>query len=221
MRRWLWLPLGVLLGCGEPRDTPAFSGDGAGPDVVRAPGTSDETTTSAVLARKQADFGWGPSKCQAAPNGEATGYDVGQQIPRDMVFRDESGAPVQLAELCGARAVWLFFAHVWCPPCNEAGSMAEELALRYVDDEIAVVQVVVSDVNNLVPDAEDCATWRDTYDQLEALTLYDPVESYIDLELTDATALSVMLDKDQLIYTKFHGTDRDAFVQTLEAAAGL
>lgn len=200
----------VTATSGGGRSTGATTGSGGMP--------AGAETTAQSLARQQQENGWGPSFCRESPDGVTEGLGDEQRAPSDLTFRDCEGHDVDLAELCGADAVWLFFAHAWCPSCRSTGNRAEMLHDGFAGRNVASVQIVVEAGGGGPADEELCQRWRDDYEQGDVLTLFDPYGHHTPLVEGGYTALNVVLDEYHVITPKFHGSDGPTIETAIETA---
>jgi hypothetical protein len=164
-----------------------------------------DTSSGDSLEAQQAEQGWGPDACPDTPAGVSVGYEIGDQIG-DLVLYECAGEPVDLRELCGAEAVWLSFAHTWCPHCKKAGSEMERIHRSYVDAgvDLASASVVVEEITGKEPDEDDCSGWREEQGQDLVVTLYDDDRDSFVLWDENLTNLNVVLNRDRVILTKIH-----------------
>jgi hypothetical protein len=170
------------------------------------------------LADQQQSRGWGPDQCPALPVGLAVGYSIGDQLG-DLAFKDCDGQPFDVREVCGADAVWLSFAHAWCPHCQVNAEMMEDLHAELVEEgaDLASLNIVVEDGSFNPPTAQVCNDWRTEFQQSAVLTLYDDAGVSFLLWEESFTALNVVLNSDRIIRAKIHTDDRDRMQTAIES----
>lgn len=201
MRRWMLVL--TAMAC-----APA-GGDGVVGDMAG-------TTTREALTQLQDAYGWGPEAC-TSPGGVAQGVGRGEQLDGVTLLACD-GEPLPFTELCGADALWVTFSHAWCPHCRVQAESAEAIAGRFKAGRVAAVNVVVETPSRGVPNAADCAAWREGYGHGEVLTLFDPDQRSFVLWERNYTALSMTADADQVIVDKWHTDDEDDLVQQIRYA---
>jgi thiol-disulfide isomerase/thioredoxin len=189
-------------------------------DAAR-PGLADAAPDGA-LADDSAQTGspHGPAHCPAAPSGVTPGFDLGDQLaPR--TFKNCDGEPVSLDAYCGARGLWLFFAHGWCPHCQKTAGFMEGVVTDYAGAGLVGVNILMETGSGGVPDAGSCREWRDTFGLERAVTLYDDTGASAALWDTPYTALSVFVDRDRVIVHKAHSDDEAQIRGMLELVLGI
>lgn len=132
--------LGLLLACST--SAPSHDGD----TDLDAPGADTDGATDT-------DAG-------AGDRSGAIGGEVGDCAP-DFVLRDAEGVRHRLSDL-RVRVVALDLSTMWCTFCKQAAPTGESLHKAYGDD-LASVTVLWEDVDGNDPDADDLATWSETF----------------------------------------------------------
>jgi hypothetical protein len=160
-------------------------------------------TTAEALANERKAHGWGPGACPPPPQGVSVGIDTDQQI-MDFTVKDCEGHDVPLSDLCGAKSTWAFFAHSWCVPCQAVGAFGESVQHKYASRGLASIVVIVEGGTGMPPTKEDCQAWRDKFGENEVLTFFDPEQKTLQLFDNNNTTLSVFMDKDRVMWRKFH-----------------
>ena len=132
-------------------------------------------------------------------------------------FHSCDGEVFSTENLCGAQATWIFIVHAWCGECRQLSKVAEELALEYVPQGVAVVQLLVHSYEHQLPTSSDCQEWAEEFGLEETLTLYDPLVKNIFLQESQQTGLSVFLDSQQRIIAKEHFYEPEGVRQNIDA----
>lgn len=218
----LVLAVTAIIGCSSERQTPAGTTplETSASSGSTGSGNMQALTTAEALAEQQADFGWGTAECPPLPAGVAVGFLRGDQLG-ELVLRDCEGNDFDLREVCGARAVWMSFAHGWCPHCRENGSNMERIhADAAAAGDLASLNIIVEDNDFDTPNELICSAWRSEYAQDRVLTLYDPTGASLVLWEQNATALNVMLDDSRVIADKLHTDVEDELRAALSSVLG-
>ena len=177
--------------------------------ILAALGCGGDDGPDDPLHEQQSQKGWGAQHCPAPPPEIAVGYQQFQQLG-EIPLKTCNGDNVTLADVCGADAAWLYFVHMWCPNCRALGDMAESIHDSFEGQNLASVNVIVENSSGHPPDEDDCSSWRDTFDQEDVITLFDPEGKSFVLWNEAYTSLNVTLDSRRVIMGKFHSSrDRD------------
>lgn len=204
MRSFGPLVLFAAVACSSGRDTPGGTSPVETSAGSTGSGSVEPRTTAQSLAEQQAAYGWGAAACPPLPAGVAAGFLRGDQLG-ELVLRDCEGNAFDVREVCGARAVWLSFAHGWCPHCRENGSNMERIhGDAAAAGDLASLNVIVEDNDFDTPTELVCSAWRSEYAQDRVLTLFDPTGASLVLWEENVTALNVMLDDRRVIADKLH-----------------
>jgi thiol-disulfide isomerase/thioredoxin len=108
--------------------------------------------------------------CDGPPAGfEGTGLEEGEIAP-DFLLADQFGDPVSLWQFHGC-PVLLDFSTMWCGPCQELASEAQELADDYASFNLKYITVMPQDLGDQPPDQDELVDWS------ESFGLYEPILS--------------------------------------------
>jgi AhpC/TSA family len=146
----------------------------------------------------------GPSSSAPVSPAPRVGYGVGDRLGF-LVVKDCDGRDVGLTNAAGARGLWIFAAHGWCPHCIRVSHAQEALAADWTDRGVSVVNVLVKNADNESPTAADCKAWKERHGFVRVVSLYDPDFRTRVLWEDNATALSVIMDVRHVVIAKFHG----------------
>jgi peroxiredoxin len=89
------------------------------------------------------------------------GFSVGETVP-ETTMRDQFGGDVSLRDFDGD-VVLLDISTMWCAPCQEVATHAEETFLDYRDQGFMYITVLQEDVEAHSPDKDDLARWASAY----------------------------------------------------------
>lgn len=182
----------------------------ASQSAADSPPSGETTATLDALAATP----WGEAQC--ATGGPKVGFDVGQRLG-DLPIQDcDTGDVRSIAEVCGAKAAWIFVAHSHCPTCTATADYTSEVAAAAQSKDVAVVHIVHIDT------ATTCAAWRKKY-ALEGLS---NVHVYADksgaawtaLKLQNYTAIHAFTDGGQVVRYKAHGLSSAQVTKQIDAA---
>ena len=141
------------------------------------------------------------------------GYDVGQVVP-EFLLTDQFGADVSLWQFYG-NVILLDISTIWCAPCQELASHAEDTWLDYRDRGFMHVTVLQEDLEGDPPDGADLNEW------VEAFDLTTPVLADPDLQTGDAIRAgqfpTVLLINRDLVIVDRVGTTEDEVRRAIES----
>jgi hypothetical protein len=209
-----FLVFGLLVsGCGEDG---AAAGDGTGGSGAADPGlgggtSSMATTTSTGTAGGDASLG--PHLCPAPDAGVAVGFDVGDRLGALTVL-DCDGNEVSLDAFCGARALWIFAAHGWCPLCQNVSENQEAVHDDYADQGLVSINVVVATGASETPTESYCALWRETHGHQDVYTFFDPTGEVLALWPGGSSSLSAFIGPDRTILSKLEHVSTESTIRT-------
>ncbi|MFW5740970.1 MAG: peroxiredoxin family protein [Myxococcota bacterium] len=145
------------------------SGGAAGSGAA-APGTGG---SSGGGTGAMADTGGASSPATCPPNGPF-GSVPGEVAP-NVILYDCEGNEVQLHDLCGLDAAFIYTFAGWCPTCKSFASSDKpnEIYAKYKDESFDMWFVVTAPASPGTPTQDTCATYRDQYG-LQMNVLYDP-----------------------------------------------
>ena len=92
---------------------------------------------------------------------EAGGFGVGDVVPETRML-DQTGEEISLRDFDGD-VVLLDISTMWCAPCQEVASHAEETFLDYRDDGFMYVTVLQEDVHAKPPNQGDLEEWASSF----------------------------------------------------------
>jgi hypothetical protein len=195
------------------------SGSATSSDVSGGNGTSAASGTTSSTGSSGSAGGLGPEYCPAPDPGITEGFDIGERLA-GVTVKDCSGNDVGLDAFCGAKALWIFAAHGWCPLCQSVSGKQEDILADYAAQGLVAINVVVENGQSQPPDAAYCELWRDNHGLAQVYTLYDPTGDILALWPGGSSSLSAFVDRDRIIVSKlvYSANDEAAIRQQIEAA---
>lgn len=139
------------------------------------------------------------------------GTQVGEKAV-NFTLLDQDGNQVNLHDYAG-KVILLDFSTMWCGPCMQEASDAEEFYQEYKDQGFIIITVLLQDYGGGSVSIDECKTWSNTYGlsipvladtNMVAWNQYDD-EGYIPLNL--------IIDRDMVIQHKQTGFSRQYFEQ--------
>jgi hypothetical protein len=185
--------------------------------VLAAPWLVGCDDSSTPLESQQERYGWGSGACPAPPQGTAVGFTAGDYL-QAVPLKDCDGSDVSFDELCGAQALWVSFAHAWCPHCNAVAEMAEDVHDGFAGRELASVNVLMEWNPDEEPNADHCQRWRDAFGLEDVIVWYDPEGVSLQYFELPYTALNLYIDSTRIIREKEHTDQQSRITADIEAA---
>lgn len=215
------LAAALAIGCGGggDGDAPAEGSSDGGAGTGAAGGAIGGGSGGSGGEAGGAGASLGAEQCPDPGAGAApVGVEIGDQLP-SFTVKACDGTDVSLDELCGAKALWIFAAHGWCPICQSVSGDQEAVVDAHASDGLVAVTVIVETAQQAPPDAAYCALWRDTYGLEDVYTLYDPTGALLELWPNGSSSLHAFVNRDRVITGKLEHTSNAAAIETQIAQA--
>ena len=114
---------------------------------------------------------------------------------------------------CGAKALWIFAAHGWCPLCQSVSSKQEAILADYAEQGLVALNVIVVNGQSEPATPEYCQLWRETHGLQEVFSLHDPEENVLQLWPGGSSSLSAFVDGDRIIRAKLVHDSSEASIR--------
>ncbi len=177
-------------------------------------GTSVDETGDDTGVDETGDGGWGQDLCASAIDGISPGFKLTNQLA-SMTLKNCDGEPVDLLDFCGAKGMWIFLAHGWCPHCKATTWMQEEVHDEWSAQGLATINVLVQTSSYGTPTAQDCKQWALQAGFEDVVALYDDSGTSQVLWESNYTALNVFVNDLQIITSKIHSDVKSQIEQQL------
>ena len=195
-------------GTGGATEQPAEGGHPAvTPDETPSEGTETpvEPTEPETIPLDSENLWNAQAVCPPAePYGE-----TGEEIIRNLHMKDcATGEKLDLHDLCGAQAYWIYMTAGWCPYCVKLSkSLKDKVTPELVEDGARIIVNVFQDGQGKVATASYCESYATKYGipRDRIIMAYDPTYSAVSMNKTGGTPYHVLLDRDMRIVIEYSG----------------
>jgi len=163
---------------------------------------------------------WTQKTCTKPGFGLWTGTKLGNLL-QDMTLLTCDNKTVKFSDFCGAKAIWLFFAHGWCPYPQKVSAYMESVAKKYEKKGVVLINVLVEAggyTSRTSATQTHCKNWKKTYGFNKVVSLYDPKKTLLKFWEQNYTALNLFVNKHNIIKGKLHGHDRSTLERHIDNA---
>jgi len=187
------------------------------PEPTEPPGGPEQTAPESQPTSQKY---WTKKPCTKPGFGLWSGTKLGSLL-KDMTLLTCDNKTVKFSEFCGAKAMWLFFAHSWCPYCQRVSAYMESVAGKYEKKGVVVINVLVEAggyTSRTAATQAHCKNWKKTNGFAKVVTLYDPKKTLTQFWEQNYTALNLFVNKHNKITGKLHTHDRSTVERYIDNA---